>query len=417
MKTVFSNQELFHIYASGTQENGRSHNGNVFFSGSTLYSYGTHFPLAIRYKDKFLLNADSYSVTTSKHQSQTRYALRHCETVSLPALRVVAEIIRHKQALGRYDKEQRKYRKQELDREARAYVQGMAREIKHAREKFDRARSIHSLNHWQREMDRFEKAALFVWRDLAGKRSNPISGAIKAERQAIKARLKEAIAFDLERFTQENLEARAQKRLAELTAMREKLEAEGDVEYTAIRLRNACESVQHELGSKRVAINAGNREFLTKEAQAKLEAAYAIADSVWQQYFGAIYQEACATVKRYQEMEYQERLQKFHAREIHHIGTGDVACRVNGDTVETSRGARVPLDDAIMLFNAARVCRNSAKQFSHDDKGKQVKIGAYRLDRIDAEGNATIGCHYITWHAMQDCAARYLPELTAMQEA
>lgn len=413
MKTVFSNQELFHIYASGTQENGRSNNGNVFFSGSTLYSYGTHFPLAIRYKDKFLLNADSYSVTTSNHQTQTRYALRHCETISLPALRVVAEIIELKKLKKRYkaNGNAQSY-KANIEKEARAYVQGMAREIKHAKEKRQRARSLNRVNYWQREIERFEKAALFVWRDLAGKRSNPISGAIKAERQAIKARLKEAIAFDLERFTQENIEARAANWLQRLTEMQEKLEADGDAEYTAIRLRNACENVQQELGSKRVAINAGNREFLTKEAQSKLEAAYAIADSVWQQYFGAIYQEACATVKRYQEMEYKERLQKFHAREIHRIGTGDVACRVNGETVETSRGARVPLNDAIKLFKSAKFCRDNGATYNGPKQ-----IGAYRLNKIDAQGNATIGCHYLKWEAIQDCAARYVPELMAIEWA
>lgn len=412
MKTVFTNQELFHVFASGAQENGRSANGNVFFSGSTLYSYGQHFPIAIRYKNKMLLNADSYSVTTSKHQTQARYALRHWETVSLPALRVVAEIIHHKKRLNALDKDQRQYRKQEIDREARAYVQGMAREIKNAKEKLQRARSLSSINRWAREIDRFEKAALFVWRDLAGKRSNPIAGAIKAERQAIKARLKKAIQFDLDQFTRENKEAHAQKRLAELQKMQENLAQEGDVEYTAIRVRNACESVQSELRRKRVAINAGNREFITKEAQEKLEAAYAVSDSVWQEYFGAIYQEACDTVKRYKEMEYQERVQKFHAREIHAIGTGDTICRVNGDIVETSRGARVPLNDAIKLFKSAKFCRDNDATYNGPKE-----IGMYRLDKIDAQGNATIGCHYLKWEAIQDCAARYVPELIEMQEA
>jgi hypothetical protein len=45
---------------------------NLFVEGNILYSYGYHFPLAIRLilgkKYKFIINSDKYSVTTSKHK-------------------------------------------------------------------------------------------------------------------------------------------------------------------------------------------------------------------------------------------------------------------------------------------------------------------------------------------------------------
>jgi hypothetical protein len=414
MKTVFTNQELFHVFASGTQEHGRSANGNVFFSGNVLYSYGTHFPLAVRYNGKMLLNADSYSVTTSKHKSYAARALRHFDCVYLPALRVVAELVQRKQRAAAYGKgqagkEARQVAMQDIAREARSYVKGMAREIENAREKLSRARAEHMRNHWQREIARHERAAAFVWHEIAGKRSNPIAGAIKAERNAIKARLQGAVAFDLEQFTRENKEAIARNRLAELRSMQERLQNDEDEEYAAIRVRTACESVQSELCRKRVSINAGNRDFLTKATQERLQAAYAIADSIWQEYFAEIHKEACATVQRFKDMEYAERVQKFHAREVHAIGTGDTVCRVHGDTVETSRGAKVPLDAAVKLFNAARMCRLHGKA----TKTAGNRIGRYRLDGIDSQGNATIGCHYLTWQAIEDCAARYMPELVA----
>lgn len=418
MKTVFNNQELFHVFASGTQEHGRSANGNVFFSGDVLYSYGTHFPLAVRYKGKMLLNADSYSVTTSKHQSYAASALRHFDRIRLPALRVVADLVQRKKRAATYGKgqvgkEARQVAMQDIAREARSYVKGMAREIENASEKLSRARSERMRNHWQSEITRYENAAQFVWNEIAGKRSNPIAGAIKEERNATKARLKSAIAFDLEQFTRENKEEIARKRLQELHAMRErmseKLGDSEDKEYAAIRIRTACESVQSELTRKRVAINASNREFLTKSEQGRLQAAYAIGDAVWQEYFAALHQEACATVKHFQDMEYVQRVQRFHAREIHSIGIGDTVCRVNGDTVETSRGAKVPLDAAVKLFNAARMCRLHGKATATAGN----KIGRYRLDGIDKEGNARIGCHYLTWQAIEDCAARYMPELVA----
>lgn len=47
--------------------------GNVFYRGDDLYSYGTHFRLAIRKKFgkgvEFLVNGDVYSPSTSKHTS------------------------------------------------------------------------------------------------------------------------------------------------------------------------------------------------------------------------------------------------------------------------------------------------------------------------------------------------------------
>src|SRR5436190_10333014 len=60
---------------------------HLFYEGRTLYSYGHHFPLAVRLAEGlYLKNGDKYSVTTAKHQSAVQQA---CEgpTVSFTALR------------------------------------------------------------------------------------------------------------------------------------------------------------------------------------------------------------------------------------------------------------------------------------------------------------------------------------------
>jgi hypothetical protein len=46
--------------------------GHIYYEGDILYDYGHHFPMLIRHKWGYLLNADKYSNTTSKHQGMCR---------------------------------------------------------------------------------------------------------------------------------------------------------------------------------------------------------------------------------------------------------------------------------------------------------------------------------------------------------
>jgi len=69
-KRFGSNEEVIKAYLSGNYEGGRSGNGNLFFEGDTLYSYGYHFPLAVDCGRYYVVNGDKYSSTTStRHQS------------------------------------------------------------------------------------------------------------------------------------------------------------------------------------------------------------------------------------------------------------------------------------------------------------------------------------------------------------
>ena len=68
MKTVFSNTESVHTFAQGTQTNGRTSNGNIFFEGEKIYSYGYHYQLGHFLDDKtILINDEGYSNSTAKH--------------------------------------------------------------------------------------------------------------------------------------------------------------------------------------------------------------------------------------------------------------------------------------------------------------------------------------------------------------
>jgi len=50
--------------------------GNLFYKGDTLYSYGYHFPLLKKYGIYYLFNPTYYSSTTQRHQSDVRSQYR-----------------------------------------------------------------------------------------------------------------------------------------------------------------------------------------------------------------------------------------------------------------------------------------------------------------------------------------------------
>lgn len=83
-KTVHpNNQALAHAWAHANPKDGygRTSSASVYYNNGTIYSYGPHFPIAsiieldnLKY---VVWSKDSYSVTTSKHQSYARSAVSH----------------------------------------------------------------------------------------------------------------------------------------------------------------------------------------------------------------------------------------------------------------------------------------------------------------------------------------------------
>lgn len=96
-RTTFSNDMVAHVWAQKRQDSGRSNNGNFYFNGATLYSYGTHFCVAHHLPDNgpTLLNTDGYSVSTSGHKSDAARACRHLQTVYVPRLTALVDTLRY----------------------------------------------------------------------------------------------------------------------------------------------------------------------------------------------------------------------------------------------------------------------------------------------------------------------------------
>lgn len=96
MQTVFANDMVAHVWAQQRQPSGRSNNGNFYFEGRTLYSYGSHYPVGIfaGVGGPVFLNSTSSSMTTNgKHKPAARAAVRHLERFYMPELDEIADMI------------------------------------------------------------------------------------------------------------------------------------------------------------------------------------------------------------------------------------------------------------------------------------------------------------------------------------
>ena len=92
----------------------------------------------------------------------------------------------------------------------------------------------------------------------------------------------------------------------------------------------------------------------------------------------------------------------------HHSGRtfGPVMLRVNGDQIETSLGACVPIADARHVWQLIEAVRASgfprSRGLSRVLQG--VEIGGYGVDAIDADGTLKAGCHTIPYSELRAMA-------------
>jgi hypothetical protein len=93
--TVFDNDSVAHVWAQNSQDSGRSHNGQFYFEGPAIYSYGSHYLVGfITPQGVAFLNADSNSPTTNRHRSRAWGAVSHRTRVDVPNLTPLAAPLR-----------------------------------------------------------------------------------------------------------------------------------------------------------------------------------------------------------------------------------------------------------------------------------------------------------------------------------
>jgi len=80
MRHVYPNHEIPHLWAHQAQEEAHNPSGSFYFAGPTIYSYGSHFPIARHVTNDggeraILFTTASHSVTTTHHCSLVRRAV------------------------------------------------------------------------------------------------------------------------------------------------------------------------------------------------------------------------------------------------------------------------------------------------------------------------------------------------------
>jgi hypothetical protein len=100
MRTNFLNQETPHKWFHNSDNYNNENVGapNLFFNGDTIYSYGTHFPIAKKFPGNIVLfNIDSYSSTTAHHIALVKRAIPDtCAIIHVPDPEVSSNL-EHKQ--------------------------------------------------------------------------------------------------------------------------------------------------------------------------------------------------------------------------------------------------------------------------------------------------------------------------------
>lgn len=79
----------------------------------------------------------------------------------------------------------------------------------------------------------------------------------------------------------------------------------------------------------------------------------------------------------------------------------DAYLRVNGDNVETSKGANIPASDALKLWPIILRCKNGQKEYTPG-----MALGNYRLTQIKSNGDIVVGCHNICFAEIEQIAKK-----------
>jgi hypothetical protein len=424
-KTVFDTDEVPHLWAHQTQQAARNAQGNLYFNGPTIYSYGSHFPIAAHVTGKggqraVLFTTDKHSVTTSRHI----WAVRRSLPGSVPVFNVDLDgymLPEHDGTLT----------SAAAARVVAAYVGVISQHVRDA----IAART-------SKKIGELLGAARSVAAELA--RFVTFAGLpAMSERARINARKLPHIPATVDEAKDAGREAKqAAARAAKIERERKAAEyAQRIADWMTKHPQQAAVwdgTTEHAETLAREVQAAEQREAAEREQQrraAELAAwmgEHADVSATWD----GSYQQGWTLRRAFETAEREQRKAETIAAwlrgenvSLHGVdvyGTPTML-RVKGGTVETSRGANFPVAHARRGLKLVRCVMASGREWTpaynaigHRTPAAEhpcattradITLGHYRIDRITADGTVHAGCHVVTWAAIE----RIAPELEAAQ--
>lgn len=464
-KFVFgSHDQTAHVWAQQNEEtlDGRSSDGRMMFRGPTIYSYGTHFPIAHftgkldgNGRDVVLYNSQSRSVSTSKHQSIVRGALHGLSVVvvSVPDLqeflnargKKLASIKRElfTSACERYaaaliaadgtgSEESYASYAVESAREHLKSLRAIGITADHApdirawylkrkakRERAANARKVKAAQDTIHKYDYVAAVASHVPDENSS--SYTVHDTIREwERNATAIRSARLVLAKAKRFPR--MVKRASTILKIVSASLEPWRAA----LAGIEARERLQRERAELAELRAFLDENDWDI---DGQTRLLWNYETVARLWSvairegdaklaDYLGRrvhVTQWRMNVPESYKPHSYgSPRVtladwRKGKGAASFSDGTGATYLRRKGDTLQTSRGAECPFAHAVLAFRQAQRCRMTGEEWRRN--GHSIRVGHFNVDRISSEGELTAGCHTLRFEEMQALAIQETPEL------
>lgn len=356
MKTVFKSDEIAHIWANRGAPYGRSP-GNLSFDGDAIKSYATVIGRRIEHKGKtaFVLDRASFSVTTTRAQYRAWSAIPDSEKVFHVRIGQRGQSLRFTPA--------------ELAEHYEKHAENMAGELP---SRYAKIRA----QQWQAVTAELEKArdVLAFFGYGTARLDNKI-----ASRKAGDATAAETLLKDREKRE----------------AARIKREAKDKADRIARDIKGATDFLAGVRPKTRVDLTYRQSALETLEPDLRARFVAAVA-------------EHNAAIDAAEAKDAAEKIAEWRAGTLTELPC-NIDCPVmlraeaaDKDAAEmvTSKGARVPLDDAHKTYRFA--CLMRAKGWHKN--GETHAIGAYQLDAVNENG-VVAGCHRVTWAEIERFAA------------
>lgn len=438
-KKVHDNSMVAHLWANQSQSAAQSANGNFYFEGRVLWSYGTHFACGVIALGKsgerhVFLTTDRHSVTTSAHMSDAIRALNYTGYHSVPALTEIADALAwlsdgnaaHRPAIERYVKNHARV----LDVpaiKALYDVAGIPSSLASLTRMKERADKAHALATGKAERD--ARAALLAKATkVAGWKPGYLADVLRTiQPHVLRTQIKE-----LRTIHKAASAAGRTAQKAKIWSVIKRCVSELELVERREAVRNRRASLRNELARFRAYVDqhkAGELKAYGYQQLASAARLLALLPRVGKARATLLDTSAAATAEHARLMPLEAEAARIArekaiadkaardqlARDEWFRGIGRMHFSTPQDTayvratyvkrddtgaivdgaLETSHGVHVPLLDAIKVFRMVKLCRERGKGWTRN--GAVLPVGSFAVDWISEEGNFKAGCHRINW--------------------